>query len=77
MPIFVFHFERQGAPPERVEVELPSHDAAYSQAVQALGELLRDAKGGLWDAPAVGLRVMDEAGGWVCELHLQGRRATG
>jgi hypothetical protein len=62
VPRYYFHTEDGRLTPDRMGVELPDIDAARREAVQALGEILKERAEAFWSERALRICVADKDG---------------
>jgi hypothetical protein len=71
VPRFFFHV-RDGYTSLDIEgIELADCDAARRQAIEAMGEILKDEGRQHWTADVWAMHVMDEFGDTICRLRFQ------
>lgn len=75
MPRYFFHTDGSAPFHDATGVDLADDDAAWSQAVVAFGELLRDIDGKLPDGEEITITVVDEAGRPIATLRFAGERS--
>ena len=56
---------------------LAGPEVARDSAVEAVGELMRDADGKFWNRPAWRMIVTDEQGVMICEIRVSGTASSG
>ena len=73
MPRYFFHVRNGTDRPDHDGTEYADLNAARTEAVALLGEMVKELGGRFWRHPEWWLTVVDESGATVCELQVSGR----